>query len=229
MRVAIRGRNVFTMGHKEEGITDAVEQFFKVNPSVKRVGIVCWDDAWGQTYLRVWKQAIEKSGAREAITICNNDFNTDYRTDILKIASKNVDAIFVAHLAEVALRRMKEQGLNVPVLTTSNVVEDLKVKQAPKEIFEGVYFTDWKPSDDFIQKFKSKYGKEPFVDAYLSYDTLHALAKGIAVREADLPNALSKVRYQGSAGMIDLSDPVSANQSKAQLYRIRGGEIEPAL
>jgi branched-chain amino acid transport system substrate-binding protein len=222
----MRARNVFTMGHKEESISDAAEQFFKGNPAVKRIGIVCWDDAWGQTYLRVWRQAIEKAGAHEAITVCTNDFNTDYRTEILKIASKNVDAIFVAHLAEVALRRIKEQGLKVSVLTTSNVVEDLKAKQAPKEIFEGVHFTDWKPSDDFIEKFNLKYGKEPLVEAYLSYDTLHALAKALALGEVDLPKALVTVRYQGSAGMIDLSDPISANQSKAKLYRISAGEIE---
>jgi len=220
-----KGRSIFTMGHKETGITAAVEQFFKMNQGVKRVGILCWDDAWGNTYLRVWRDAIEKAGAKEVVAVCNNNFTTDYRTDILKIAAKNVDAIFIAHLAEVALKRIREQGLNVPVLTTSNVVEDLKIKKAPKEIFEGIFLTDWKPSDEFVQRFKAKYDREPFVEAYLSYDTLHALAKGLALGDSDLPRALSTIRYQGSVGMIDLSDPLSANQSKASLFRVRDGNI----
>jgi branched-chain amino acid transport system substrate-binding protein len=226
--LAVRGRNIFTMGHKEGDITGAVERFFTLNPGVKRVGIVCWDDAWGNTYLRVWRDAIKRSGAEEVVAICNNDFNTDYRTDILKVASKKVDAIFVAHLAEVALRRINEQGLKVPVLTTSNIVEDMKFTNSPKELFEGVYFTDWAPSEEFVKKFKAKFGKEPLVEAYLSYDTLHALAKGLAVGGPDLPQALSTVKYQGSVGAIDLSDPVSGNQSKAGLYQVRNGEIEPA-
>jgi branched-chain amino acid transport system substrate-binding protein len=224
-----RSRSVFTAGHRTEQIASAVDHFFVVNPKVKRVGILCWDDAWGHAYLKVWREAIERNGATVAATVCNVDFATDYRTDVLKVAAAKVDAIFIAHLADVALKRIKEQGLAPVILTSSNVVEDLKVKQAPPELFEGIYFTDWRPSEDFVAAFTSRFGKEPVCEAHNSYEALRAVAKALAINSEDPVSALRQVRYQGVEGMLDFSDPVSASQTAARLYTVRSGEIVEVL
>lgn len=221
-----RNDHVFTAGHTTGSIAGAVDHFFKLHPSVKRVGILCWDDPWGHAYLATWREAAARNGASVVATFCNVDFNTDYRTDVLKIAQANVDAIFIAHLADVALKRIKEQKIKAAILTSGNVVEDIKVKLAPKELFEGIYLTDWRPSEEFIEKFSARYGKEPVVEAHNSYETLRAVAKALAIDPTNPAKSLRKVRYTGVGGELDFSDPVSASQADARLYAVRRGEIE---
>jgi branched-chain amino acid transport system substrate-binding protein len=148
----------FTMGERRETLGAAVELFFKKNPEIKRLGIFCWDDPWGQSYLRIWRDVAEKNGVEIESLLCTMDFNNDFRADVTKMAKKKVDAVIIAHMANLVLQRMKEQNLSVKVLTTSNVVEDIKIKKAPKDLFEDIYFTDWKPNDEFIQKFKARFG-----------------------------------------------------------------------
>jgi branched-chain amino acid transport system substrate-binding protein len=216
----------FTMGERAETIRDAVDLFFKKNQDVKRIGIFCWDDPWGQAYLRIWKEVAEKNGVNVAAAICNIDFNNDFRTDVAKIAAKKVDAVIIAHMGDVILQRMREQGFSTKVLATSNLVEDIKIKKAPKELFEGIYMTDWKPSDDFIRKFKAKFGMEPAVEAHNSYEALRSLAKALSSENTDLLSALKKVKYEGVAGAIDFSNSSFANYSVAKLYRVHDGQFE---
>ena len=126
----------------------------------------------------------------------------------------------------MALKRIKEQKIKAAILTSGNVVEDIKVKLAPKELFEGVYFTDWRPSEEFVEKFSARFGKEPVVEAHNSYEALRAVAKALTIDPTNLVESLRKVHYTGVEGEIDFSHPVSASQSVARLYTIRGGEIE---
>jgi ABC-type branched-subunit amino acid transport system substrate-binding protein len=121
---------------------------------------------------------------------------------------------------------MKEQRFSAKVLATSNLIEDIKVKKAPKELFEGVYVTDWKPSDEFLVKFKRKYGVDAVVEAHNSYETLHSIAKALKISEKNTLEALRKVKYAGVAGLIDFSSSAFANKSVAQLYRVKKGNLE---
>lgn len=220
------GPTTFTLGHPIKTIQESVRTFFARNPNTKRIGILCWDDPWGAEYLQAWRDAIIANGATEVVAVCTSDFNTDFRTEVLKVASKRVDGIFIAHLADVALKRIREQGLKVTILTTSNVVEDLTIKRAPQELFEGVFFTDWRPSPEFIQKFSARYATVPIVDAHNSYEALRSVAKALAMNPHNPAAALRSVRYTGVAGPLDLSDRNGANHAVAQLYQIRSGQIE---
>lgn len=216
----------FTMGEKIHSISNAVDSFFRLNKDVKTIGIFCWDDTWGQEYLKVWKQRASANGVKVKAAFCNIDFNNDFRTDVAKMASKKVDAVMIAHMGNVILQRMKEQRFSAKVLATSNLIEDIKVKKAPQELFEGVYVTDWKASDEFLVKFKRKYGVDAVVAAHNSYETLHSIAKALKISEKDTLEALRTVKYAGVAGLIDFSSSAFANKSVAQLYRVKKGNLE---
>jgi branched-chain amino acid transport system substrate-binding protein len=216
----------FTMGERRETLGSAVDLFFKRNPDVKRVGIFCWDDPWGQSYLRIWQDVAEKNGVTIESVLCTMDFNNDFRADVTKMAAKRLDAVIIAHMANVVLQRMKEQKLLVKVLTTSNVVEDIKIKQAPKELFEGIYLTDWKPNEEFVQKFRARFNKDPVVEAHNSYETLRSIAKALKSSETDTVEALRTIKYDGVAGQIDFTGSSFANKSTAQLYRVQNGNFE---
>jgi ABC-type branched-subunit amino acid transport system substrate-binding protein len=177
--VELANANFFTMGEKIQSISDAVDSFFRLNRDVKTIGVFCWDDTWGQAYLRVWKERAAANGVKVEAALCNIDFNNDFRTDVAKMASKKVDAVIIAHMGDVILQRMKEQRFSAKVLATSNVIEDIKVKRASQELFESVYVTDWKPSDEFLSKFKLRFGRDAVVEAHNSYETLRSIAKAL--------------------------------------------------
>lgn len=218
--------NVFTMGASVNGIGDAVDTFFRLNRDVKTLGIFCWDDTWGQAYLKVWRERASANGVRVESELCNIDFSNDFRTDVAKMAAKKVDAVIIAHMGDVVLQRMKEQRFSAKVLATSNVIEEIKVKKAPLGLFEGVYITNWNPSKEFIDSFKLKYGVDPVLEAHNSYETLRSIAKALKISEIATLEALRTVKYEGVAGLIDFSGSSFANHSIAQLYRITNGNFE---
>ncbi len=224
---AERGSEYFySMGERIESTRDATNLFFQRNSDVRKIGILCWDDLWGRAYLKVWQEVAEKNGVTIESSICNAAFDNDFRTDVAKLAAKKVDAVIVAHMGDIVLQRMKEQHFNPKVLGTSNLVEDIKIKKAPKELFEGIYITDWRPSDEFIQKFKAKFHMEPVVEAHNSYESLRALAKALSSDDPNLLAALKKVKYEGVAGSIDFSDSSFGNRSVAKLYQVHNGEFQ---
>ena len=216
----------FTMGERIESISGAVDSFFKLNKDIKTVGIFCWDDTWGQAYLKVWKERASANGVKVEAISCSIDFNNDFRTDVAKMSAKKVDGVIIAHMGDVILQRMKEQRFSAKVLATSNVIEDIKVKKAPRELFEGVYITDWRPSDDFLSKFQQKFGRDALVEAHNSYETLHSIAKALKSSETETLKALRTVKYDGVAGLVDFSSSSFANHSTAQLYRVKNGKFE---
>lgn len=216
----------FTMGARVGLTRDAVELFFRSNPDIKRVGIFCWDDPWGEAYHRVWKEVAAANQVVVESSICNSDFSNDYRTEVTKMAAKKVDAVIIAHMAGTILSRMKEQKFHPKVLATSNVVEDLKVNNSPKELFEGVYFTDRVSNEGFLRAFKAKFNQEPVVEAHNSYEALRSIAKAINTGNQDLAGAMSKVKYQGVAGPIDFSRSFAGNQARAKLYKVLDGQFE---
>jgi ABC-type branched-subunit amino acid transport system substrate-binding protein len=215
----------FSMGERIASVRGAVDTFFKVNPEVERVGIFCWDDMWGQAYLKIWQEAADARGVRVVARACTSDFANDYKTDVTKIVSSRVDAVIIAHNAETIVRRLKEHRYTGKILATSNIVEDIKVKPNTKELFEGVFVTDWRPSEEFISKFKAKFNRDPIAEAHNSYETLHALGRALVLDEPDLINALKGLKYRGVAGPIDFSAAPFVNLSEAQLYEVHDGDF----
>jgi hypothetical protein len=64
------------------------------------------------------------------------------------------------------------------------------------------------------------------VEAHNSYESVRAIAKALSIDPTNPARGLRQVRYAGVEGELDFSHPVSASRASAQLYRIRGGEIE---
>jgi ABC-type branched-subunit amino acid transport system substrate-binding protein len=124
---------------------------------------------------------------------------------------------------------MKEQRFAPKVLATNNLIEDLKIKKAPQELFEGVFITDWQPSEIFLTKFKQRFGRDAVVEAHNSYEALRSLAQALKANETDPVSSLRTVKYEGVAGTIDFSGSSFANHSVGKLYQVKNGNLELVL
>ena len=215
----------FSMGERISSIREAVDQFFKVNSEVKKVGVFCWEDTWGQAYLKIWNEVAAANGVEVIARACTSDFTSDFKTDVAKMLSTKVDAVIIAHKAETVLRRLREHRFVGKVLATSNIVEDIKMKGSDEKLFEEVFVTDWRPSEEFLDKFRSKFNQEPVAEAHNSYETLRALAMALSSSETDLPHALKGIKYSGVAGPIDFSFAPFVNLSIAKLYKVQRGDF----
>lgn len=157
--------------------------------------------------------------------ICSFGFDSDHRADVTKLRAMHVDAIISAEWTDQVMRLMREQHFNAKLLGTSNVIEALRLRNPDNDLMEGVFFTDWQPSQEFVDRFKEKFGTEPILEADNSYEILRSIAKALASSDVDTLAALKKVRYQGVGSLIDFTAGMSANKGVGHLYQIRNRNV----
>lgn len=216
----------FSMGHHIDSLRKAVDTFFKANPEVKTIGILCHDDAWGHANSKLWRESAETVGVRVEEEICQNNYISEFTSDIARLAARKVDAVFCPTHMDTVSRRMREQNFNARRLATSGLIEPLELKLPGHEYLEEAYFTDWKPSAAFTQSFRAKFGKDPILEAHNHYETLRSIAKTLEISAGDHLKALKKVRYEGVAGPIDFSSTQFPNLGQAKLFQVKNGKAQ---
>ena len=221
----MQGDYFFTMGHRVSSVHNAVDKFFKINKEVRRVGILCFDNSWGRAYLKMWREVAAENNVEVVDEVCSFGFGDDHRSDITRFRSKKVDAVIAAEWTDQVIRMMNEQKLNAKLLGTSNVTEALKVRNPQSDLMNGTYFTDWRPSNEFIEHFKKKFGKEPMLEADNSYEIFRSIAKALASSDGDMLTAFRKVKYEGVGGLIDFSTGMSANKGIGRLYQVKNRNV----
>ena len=215
----------FSLGYEVKSIIEPVNKFFNKNKNINSLGILCLEDMWGQSHLKIWKEVAKKNGVKNIYEMCGYDFYSSYQTEITKLAKLKVDAVIVAFGSERALARIKEQKFNPIVLTTSDMVEAVKLRNVSKELVEDVYFTDWAMAEEFKEKFKKKFNSEPVLEAQNSFEALRALAKAIEKNPDNPEIGFKQVMYDGVGGKIDFKSDNFGNKAQANLYQVKDGEF----
>lgn len=220
------GDHFFTLGFKPGKTRAALDLFLKLNPQISKVSVICWEDPWGNAYLQAWLSAMERHGVSLVSKTCNQvDYAHDYRTDVTKAAAHKPDALLAQHHIERILKNMKEQNFSSAVLTTSNIVEVLRDGILSWNMAEGVWFTDWPAAGDFVERFKIKYGTEPFIEAFNAYDAVYAITEAAFRSPQDILRGLKQVRRNGLAGPNDFTAGFAANNAEPGLFRVQSGRI----
>jgi len=153
---------------------------------------------------------------------------TDFKTQLVKIKSKNVQAIYMpGYAAEmgIILRQSKELGTNIQFLS-SIAMEDPQVIEIAKDAANGVIYTayGYDPKrelpviQEFVKAFRIAYGEEPDIYAALSYDAVKVIAFALEkAREAvsnEIKNQLYIIKdYPGVTGNITFDDKGDVTKS----------------
>ena len=181
----------------------------------------------------------------------------DFSGQLTKLKATNPEAIFVpGYYTEVGLiaRKAKELGINAPLLGGDGWESDQLI-QIGGDALNGAYYSNHFAVDnpeprlqDFLKKFKVKYGKDPDAIAGLAYDAanvifdcaqkLHdtdpATFAGLSSAKAGTPErkaAKAKLRdliaqtkdYAGVTGVITLDAKRNASKP-AVVLEIKGGK-----
>ena len=214
----------FTTGQKIDSITASVEKFVARNSTLKRGAIFCWDNDWGYSYNTIWEQSLKAASGDIVGKICLNDFASDWRAEVQKLLPRHPEIVFIGFQTDRIIRRLREQRATPVILTTSNIVEQLADKTFPSEIFDGVYFTDWRPNAQYSAAYEKKFGHRPILESHNSYEALRSIYRAAVANRRELAVGMKQVKYTGVAGRIDFTESNAGNYSNARLFRIEAGE-----
>lgn len=219
------GEHFFTLGFKPESTEPALDYFFKINPHIKSAFIFCWDDPWGEVYLKTWLKSLEEHRIITLGKICNNDYNHDYRTDVAKAILSRPDVLFVPYANDIIVRLLRERNQHLPLFNTSNTVEVLRDGRLPWDWAQTTYYADWPPPEEFIQRFKNRYGEPPSVEGFNAYDALLAILQAAQENPGDILGALKQQKRAGLSGPLDFTRGFAANYAQAGLIKVVGRNL----
>ncbi len=215
----------FSTCPRKESLHQPVRKFFKSNPGMKSVAIICANNTWGLTYLDVWKQEAAVNGVKVVDANCISDMTSDMRAEVLRAKSRKPDGLIVAIGIDRAVRRMREAGMKAVVLTTSDLAEAVEMRGMPIQEAEGVYFNDWKPSQEFQDAFTLRYARTPIMEPQNSYEALRSVLKAYALNSGNPAGGMRRVKYEGVMGPIDFARGPAGNYAEGGLFRVEQGKI----
>jgi len=161
----------------------------------------------------------------------------DFKAQLTSIKAAHPEAIFVpGYYAEVSLiaRQARQLGIKVPLLGGDGWVGDSLLKVAGNAL-DGSFFSCHFSAEDkapavqnFVSKYKAKYGNEPDDMAALGYDSAEILVAAIkaagTTEGAKLRDAIAATKdYDGVTGKITLDEHRNAQKPAVILTIGNGG------
>jgi ABC-type branched-subunit amino acid transport system substrate-binding protein len=217
----------WSMGSKVESLRTPTEQFLDLHPELKTVGIFCWNNHWGEAHLAMWRKVLQERGKTIAVEACEQDFSSDLRVVMRRIANPNPSMVFASTIIGTFAKRKFELKSTAFVLSTSDLLEVLRDPLFDKKMVEGYYFTDWRDPEEFRARYIKRFATTPIHEASKSYYALLSIKNAALIRKAgeSLAYAIRRVSFKKSDGeLIDFSNQPFANNSPAYLYRVTNGE-----
>ncbi|MBS1516655.1 MAG: ABC transporter substrate-binding protein [Bacteroidetes bacterium] len=163
----------------------------------------------------------------------------DFKAQLTSIKAKNPEAIFIpGYYTDVNLIAIqaREIGLTCPLFGSDGWESEKLTEGKAKDALEGSFFSTHVSADDpspaiqnFIKKYKEKYGSQPDAMAFLSYDAgmilFDAIKKAGDTKGDMIRDQLAKVKdYQGITGLITINKDRNAIKP-AVVMEIKDGKF----
>jgi branched-chain amino acid transport system substrate-binding protein len=161
--------------------------------------------------------------------------DVDFKAQLTQIKSKNPEAIFIpGYYTEVGLiaRQTRELGIKVPLMGGDGW-DSPKLFEIGKEAINGSYFSNHYSTEstdpnavEFLNKFKTKYNKQPDGLSSVAYDATRMLLKAIETSADITPQAirdqLAAIKeFSGATGKISIDANRNAVKS-AVVVQVNG-------
>ena len=163
----------------------------------------------------------------------------DFKAQLTSIKAKNPEAIFIpGYYTDVNLISIqaREIGLTCPLFGSDGWESEKLTEGKAKDALEGSFFSTHVSSDDpspkiqdYIKKYKTKYGKEPDAMSFLAYDAgmilFDAIKKANSTEGEKIKHELAKTKdYPGVTGVITINEQRNAVKP-AVVLEIKDGKF----
>lgn len=217
-----QGDVLASFAYKEKGLKTAAILFDQGNDYVRGLA----------EYI---KTAYEKLGGQVKVYEAYGKDDTDFSAILAKVADAKVDVLFLPdYYPKVSLigKQAKEKGITAVMMGG----DGWDSAELDRTATDGGYFSNhYSPQDprplvqNFLKKYKEKYGAEPDALAVLAYDAANFLFTAIQeTKSADpekVKDTMMKITVEGISGQIKMNetgDPIKA----AAISQVTGGKIE---
>lgn len=211
------------------------------NRGYKKIGVIYEET----DYAKGLKLSLENYLKDSGVQIISESFVTgsnDVRTQISKIKSAGVEAVFVSPQTvtsgEVILSQMEQLGFKVPLIVSDNILKAPDLITKHTGLLNGAIGADYVVADNqrldkFLSDFKQKYGAECTQVNICAgaYDAIRMLAQGIAKNgytAEGVRSYLKTINYQGISNNISFDENNDRANSEYSLFEIKDGEANRA-
>lgn len=183
-----------------------------------------------------FKKDFESKGGKVAEYLSYNEGDTDFKAQLTKIKSKNIDVLILPdyyNTVGLIAKQARETGIDAQLLGGDGW-ESEKLTEIGKDAVDGALYVNHYYSGDtdenvknFVESYKEKFGAEPDAFAALSYDTTKVLLKAIesagSTDAKAIKEALAKTSLDSVTGHIEFNDERSAVKS-ASIIKVEGNK-----
>lgn len=230
---------------------EVMAKFARENLKVSKVAVL-YDNTsdYSVGLADFFRKNFEKMGGTITGELTYKPADTDFRSQLTTIKGQNPEAIFIPGYyksAGLIARQARELGITVHLLGGDGWSSPNLISGAggPGKALEGCYFSDhYSPEDptpeiqEFVSKYRSKYGKVPGGLAALAYDAARLLFDAIeragSVDRAAVQKAIAGTKdFKGVTGGITIDENGDAKKA-AVVLQIKGDKftfttrVEPA-
>jgi branched-chain amino acid transport system substrate-binding protein len=186
---------------------------------VRKIAVLSAKEPYAESCFNEFKSKFNSLGgelvAEEHFLMTDSDF----RTQLTKIKNTNADAIYIIgyeNALKEIVKEMKELKINKTllaemVLYAPVIRNEIVDNTNPPEVYLTVtnYYLGSEKANEFRNKFKEKYGKEPPYLAGYIYDTIYIIAKAAEIsrtKDISLKEALKEVDLNGVSGYLKFNE-----------------------
>lgn len=193
------------------------------NRNLKTFAVLSVDSDYGRGAINFTKKYMPRYAEAKILSEdYYKDSETDFRPVLSKIRASGAQAILMYGLADttpIIARQMLEMGLAGKVMLVGNGEFNTAktIAAAPTVMNGSIEAAAWLPewtsprSQKFVDEYKKAYGGEmPNNHAYTHWETTHLIAAAIkaagSLKNDDIRNALSKIKYDSAMGPTSFDD-----------------------
>lgn len=200
------------------GAEETAKLFFGIG--FKNIAILYINNDFGIAQKDVTERVYSQLGGTIVAAESFEQDATDFRTQLLKIKDSQPDGLFMVGYKEtiLILRQMRELGINLQILSVA-LFEDPEIIEKAGDVAEGAIYTYYGTFDpksqeprikEFVEKFKTKYRREPEYYAPIGYDAIKILALAIergGTNPERIKNALYGIKdFPGISGTTSIDE-----------------------
>jgi branched-chain amino acid transport system substrate-binding protein len=208
----------------------------------KRIAIIYVENAWGRGLIDHFVTDLEGEGGMVVASESSKPDTTDFRAQLNRVRATKPDAIYAplyTRAAGLMIRQAREMGIDQQFLG-ADVYSTPELVEAGGKAVNGVLYTTFgeykgKEYQDFAQRYKSMYGREPENYASYCYDAfriaihaIHKIPQGRPVDGASIRQSLLSIKdYHGVTGLTNFSGRNSAEGKKFDRMMVVDGKNVP--
>ncbi|MBS4210869.1 ABC transporter substrate-binding protein [Neobacillus rhizophilus] len=185
---------------------------------MKNIAFIYVDDAWGQSYGKLYPPAMEEKGLKIVATEKFAPEQKEFMTMLNKVKAKNPDGIVLAAETELAvplLKQLHEVMPDVKIMESGGSIPEELIKVAPDAVNGLVTLSRAGAVTPEITKFQELFAKSNSYKAnsfnYSGYDGIHFIVDamqraGTVTDKEKINKAIRDAKYKGLIGTYSFNE-----------------------